>query len=87
MSATAMFMVGDCWSLGIGYVFERKISPVPALTAVLVLIFGGLTLYLQNDIFIKMKPTALYAFFGVVLLGGLMSTGCSSNMFSPKPSS
>ena len=37
----------------------------------LVLVFGGLTLYLKNDIFIKMKPTVLYAFFGAVLLGGL----------------
>jgi intracellular septation protein len=38
---------------------------------VLVVIFGGLTLYLQDATFIKMKPTVLYAFFGVVLIGGL----------------
>ena len=45
---------------------------MPLFTAVLVVIFGGLTLYLRNDVFIKMKPTVLYAFFGAVLLGGLV---------------
>jgi intracellular septation protein len=44
---------------------------MPLFTALLVLIFGGLTLYLKNDIFIKMKPTVLYAFFGATLIGGL----------------
>jgi intracellular septation protein len=42
------------------------------MTAVLVMIFGGLTLYLKNAIFIKMKPTALYTLFGLTLLGGLV---------------
>ena len=69
--ATATFMVAVLAALAIGYAIERRISPVPVFTAVLVLIFGGLTLYLKNDIFIKMKPTVLYAFFGVLLLGGL----------------
>jgi intracellular septation protein len=36
-----------------------------------VIIFGGLTLYLRNDVFIKMKPTVLYTIFGATLLGGL----------------
>jgi len=35
-------------------------------------VFGGLTLYLQNATFIKMKPTVLYAFVGMLLLGGLI---------------
>jgi intracellular septation protein len=42
------------------------------MTAVLVLVFGGLTLYLQDATFIKMKPTVLYAGFGVALIGGLV---------------
>ena len=70
-SATAVFMVAVLIALALDYVFERKFSPVPIMTAVLVMIFGGLTLYLQNDIFIKMKPTALYSLFGLTLLGGL----------------
>ena len=69
--ATAAFMAAVLLALAIGYLLEKKISPMPLFTAILVMIFGGLTLYLKNDIFIKMKPTVLYAFFGVVLLGGL----------------
>ena len=44
---------------------------MPVVTAVIVLVFGGLTLVLHNDLFIKIKPTILYALFGAVLLGGL----------------
>ena len=42
--ATAAFMVAVIIALGIGYVFEKKLSPMPLFTAVLVVIFGGLTL-------------------------------------------
>ena len=69
--ATAVFMVAVFVALGLDYVLEKRLSPMPLFTAILVLIFGGLTLYLKNDIFIKMKPTVLYAFFGATLLGGL----------------
>jgi intracellular septation protein len=69
--ATAVFMVASLASLAFGYARTRKISPMPLVTAIIVVVFGGLTLYLQNDTFIKMKPTVLYAIFGVLLLGGL----------------
>src|SRR6478752_4885762 len=69
--ATACFMVAVATALGLGYFLERRLSPMPLFTAVLVMVFGGLTLYLKNDVFIKMKPTVLYGFFGAVLLGGL----------------
>lgn len=69
--ATAAFMAAVLAALAIGYLAEKRLSPMPLFTAVLVVIFGGLTLYLKNDIFIKMKPTVLYGFFGAVLLGGL----------------
>ena len=69
--ATAAFMVAVLVALVVGRLVEKKISPMPLVTAILVVIFGGLTLYLKNDIFIKMKPTVLYAFFGVTLIGGL----------------
>jgi intracellular septation protein len=71
--ATAAFMAAILAALAIGYALEKKLSPMPLFTAVLVMIFGGLTLYLQNEIFIKMKVTVLYGFFGLVLLGGLYS--------------
>lgn len=69
--ATGCFMVAVLVALAAGYLYEKRLAPMPLLTAALVLIFGGLTLYLRNDIFIKMKPTVLYALFGVLLLGGL----------------
>jgi intracellular septation protein len=69
--ATGVFMVASIASLAIGYAMTRTLSPMPLITAIIVLIFGGLTLYLKNDTFIKMKPTVLYAFFGIILLGGL----------------
>ncbi len=69
--ATAVFMVAIFVSLGLGYWLERKVSPMAIVTAVIVLVFGGLTLYLHNSLFIKIKPTILYSIFGLVLLGGL----------------
>jgi len=69
--ATAAFMAAVLVALVIGYAVEKKLSPMPLFTAVLVVIFGGLTLYLKNDVFIKMKPTVLYGFFSAVLLVGL----------------
>lgn len=69
--ATAAFMAAIAIALVIGWLVEKRLSPMPLFTAVLVMVFGGLTLYLKNDIFIKMKPTVLYAFFGVMLLAGL----------------
>jgi len=70
--ATAAFMVAVLAALALGYMRDKKLSPMPLFTAVLVVVFGGLTLYLKNDTFIKMKPTVLYAFVGMLLLGGLI---------------
>ena len=69
--ATGCFMVAVLAALAIDWMIDRRLSPMPLVTAILVVIFGGLTLLLKNDVFIKMKPTVLYAFFGAVLLGGL----------------
>ncbi|HEY1877478.1 MAG TPA: septation protein A [Rhizomicrobium sp.] len=69
--ATAAFIVAVLAALALSYLLERRLSPMPLFTALLVVIFGGLTLYLRNEVFIKMKPTVLYGFFGAVLLGGL----------------
>ncbi len=69
--ATAAFMVAIIVALVLGYWLERKISPMPVFTAFLVLVFGGLTLYLQDDTFLKMKLTVLYTCFAAILIGGL----------------
>jgi intracellular septation protein len=70
-AATGVFMVAILASLAAGYVAERRISPMPLVTALLVLVFGGLTLALRSEVFLKVKPTVLYAFFAMLLLGGL----------------
>jgi intracellular septation protein len=72
-TATAAFMVAILVALVIGYWIERKLSPMPLFTAAMVMIFGGLTLYLKNETFLKVKLTVIYGFFGVVLLGGLIA--------------
>src|SRR5580704_16534571 len=70
-AATAIFMAAMVAALALSYALEKRLSPMALVTAVLLLVFGGLTLYLKNDVFIKMKPTVLYGIFGAVLLGGL----------------
>lgn len=69
--ATGVFMAAVLTALAFGYWREKRLRPMPLFTAVLVLIFGGLTLYLKDATFIKMKPTVLYVFFGATLIGGL----------------
>jgi intracellular septation protein len=71
--ATGTFMVAITIAIAIGFAIERKVSPMPLVTLVLVLVFGGLTLWLENEIFIKMKPTVLYVMFAAVLWGGLIA--------------
>lgn len=70
-AATGVFMVAVLTSLALGWHLEKKLSPIPLVTAILVVIFGGLTLYLHNDTFIKVKLTVLYVIFGTTLLVGL----------------
>ncbi|HWY62046.1 MAG TPA: septation protein A [Rhizomicrobium sp.] len=69
--ATGAVMIAALVALGIGFAMERRLLPMPLFTALLVLIFGGLTLYLKNEMFIKIKVTILYCFFGAILLGGM----------------
>jgi len=70
-AATATFMVAVIAALAASYALTRHLPIMPVVTAIIVLVFGGLTLILHNDLFIKIKPTILYVLFGAVLLGGL----------------
>lgn len=70
-AATATFMVAVLAALAVSYVLTRRLPIMPVVTAIIVLIFGGLTLILHNDTFIKIKPTIIYVLFGTILLGGL----------------
>ena len=69
--ATGVFMAAILASLAVGYATERRLSPMPLVTAFLVLVFGGLTIGLRSEVFLKIKPTVLYTFFSALLLGGL----------------
>src|SRR5215510_2797232 len=70
-TATAVFIPAVLIALGIGYALTRHLPVMPVVTAIIVVVFGGLTLALQNETFIKLKPTIIYVLFGAVLLGGL----------------
>jgi intracellular septation protein len=70
--ATGSFMVAVLAALAISYVMTRHIAIMPVVTAVIVLIFGGLTLVLHDELFIKLKPTIIYILFGGTLVGGLL---------------
>jgi intracellular septation protein len=69
--ATASFMVTIVAALAVSYALTRHLPIMPLVTAVIVLVFGGLTLVLHDELFIKLKPTIIYVLFGGVLLGGL----------------
>lgn len=71
-AGTAAFMVATVISLGVAWLLYRKVPIMPVVSAVLVLAFGGLTLYLHDDVFIKLKPTIVYTMFAVLLLAGLV---------------
>src|SRR5690606_35330249 len=68
---TGAFMVATAISLIVSWFLIRRIPVMPLVTGVVVLIFGGLTLYLQDELFIKLKPTIVNTLFGAVLLGAL----------------
>ena len=70
-AATGAFMVAVLAALAFAYVKTRRIEIMPLVTAVIVFIFGGLTLILHNDTFIKLKPTIIYVLFGGALVVGL----------------
>ena len=45
---------------------------MPTVVAGIVLIFGGLTIYFDNEVFIKMKPTIINLIFAIILYGGML---------------
>lgn len=70
--ATGVFMVATLTAAAVSYALTRKVSPLMIFSAVVVLIFGGLTLWLKDTTFIKIKPTIYYAMVSAILVGGLI---------------
>ncbi len=69
--ATAAFMIAIAAALAVSFARDRKVPVMPLVSGAVVLVFGGLTLWLKDETFIKMKPTLVNALFGTILLGGL----------------
>ena len=66
--ATGVLMVGVVAALAASWLLTRHVPVMPLVTAVAVLVFGGLTFIFQDELFIKMKPTIVNTIFGSVLL-------------------
>jgi intracellular septation protein len=69
--ATLLFMIATSIALIVSYILTKTLPIMPLVSGAVVLVFGSLTLYLQDETFIKMKPTIVNSLFGIVLLGGL----------------
>ena len=71
MIATAGLLVATIVCLAIIYAVERKLALAPLITGVTVMVFGLLTLWLNDERFIKIKPTLINSLFAAILLGGV----------------
>jgi intracellular septation protein len=70
--ATGALMAATAVALGLSLAIARRVPLMPLITAGVVGVFGGLTLILQDETFIKMKPTIVQILFAAILLGGLV---------------
>jgi intracellular septation protein len=70
--ATGAFMVAVVVAMVASYMVTRHVPMMAIVTAIVVIVFGTLTLVLHDETFIKMKPTIVYALFASVLGGGLL---------------
>ena len=70
--ATKIFIPTILLSLLVGYIQTKEVAKMPLFTAIIVLVFGGLTIWLRDETFIKMKPTIIYLVFAFLLSIGLL---------------
>ena len=70
ISAIIPFMIATIIAVLFSYIFEKKIPIMLTVGAVIILVFGGLTIYFNNDVFFKMKPTIINLLFAGILCGG-----------------
>jgi len=72
VTSSWVIVAASVLALAVGLLVEKRIAPMPLVTAVLGLIFGGLTLFFHDERFIKVKPTILYGAFGLFLITGAL---------------
>ena len=70
--STQVFIPTILAALGISWLLTRHLPRMAVITAIVVVVFGGLTLILRDDTFVKMKPTILYGIFAAILGFGLL---------------
>ena len=69
-SAILPFMIATIIAILISYIVDKKLPIMPTVGAAIILLFGGLTIYFDNEVFFKMKPTIINIIFGLVLYVG-----------------
>jgi len=72
MAATLTLMIATAIATLLLYIAQRRLALMPIITLLVVGTFGGLTLWLHDDTFIKMKPTVIQGLFAAILFGGLI---------------
>ncbi|MGB7336190.1 MAG: septation protein A [Salaquimonas sp.] len=70
-AAIFLFMIAMIISVAITWVLEKRLAIMPVVTCVMVLVFGAVSIWLQDEYFLKIKPTIVNVLFGVGLLIGL----------------
>ncbi|MHA3980168.1 inner membrane-spanning protein YciB [Halovulum sp. GXIMD14794] len=77
VAATAVFVPLMLASLGVSWALTRSLPRMSVFTAIVVVLFGGLTVWLNDDTFTKMRPTVVYGLFALILGVGLWGQGRS----------
>ena len=72
-TAILPFMIATMISVLFSYIIEKKIPIMPTVGAAIILVFGGLTIYFDNDVFFKMKPTIINLLFAGILFAGILT--------------
>lgn len=72
ITASWAIVGGSILALVVGYFLEKRVAPMPLVTAVMGVVFGGMTIAFHDERFIKVKPTILYTAFGLFLATGLV---------------
>ena len=71
-SAILPFMIATVIAVIFSYIIEKKIPIMPTFAAIIILVFGGLTIYFDNEVFFKMKPTIINFLFASILYVGII---------------
>ena len=72
LQGTLVFMVTTAIALAVSYGIARTVPMMPLVSGVFVMLFGGLTVLLQDELFIKLKPTIVNLLFASILTTGIL---------------